>query len=58
MGEGQFNALFGSNGDLEGYNLTGRFTLNGENVGESSAIEIFTQIINGNITNVDVQVEE
>ena len=58
LGEGQFNALFGSNGDLEGYNLTGRFTLNGENVGESSAIEIFTQIINGNITNVDVQVEE
>ena len=58
LGDGQFNTLFGSNGDLEGYNLTGRFTLNGETVDETSATEIITQIINGNIPNIDVQVEE
>ena len=58
LGEGQFNTLFGSNGDLEGYNLIGRFTLNGETVDETSATEIITQIINGNIPNIDVQVEE
>jgi len=58
LGDGQFTALFGSNGDLEGYNPTGRFTLNGETVDETSATEIITQIINGNIPNIDVQVEE
>ena len=58
LGEGQFTALFGSNGDLEGYNPAGRFTLNGEIVDETSATEIITQIINGNIPNIDVQVEE
>ena len=58
LGDGQFTALFGSNGDLEGYNPTGRFILNGETVDETSATEIITQIINGNISNIDVQVEE
>jgi hypothetical protein len=58
LGDGQFTALFGSNGDLEGYNPAGRFTLNGETVDETSATEIITQIINGNIPNIDVQVEE
>ena len=58
LGDGQFTALFGSNGDLEGYNPTGRFTLNGETIDETSATEIITQIINGNIPNIDVQVEE
>jgi len=58
LGDGQFTALFGSNGDLEGYNPAGRFILNGETVDETSATEIITQIINGNISNIDVQVEE
>ncbi|MBQ34270.1 MAG: hypothetical protein CMG32_05430 [Candidatus Marinimicrobia bacterium] len=58
LGDGQFTALFGSNGDLEGYSPTGRFTLNGETVDETSATGIITQIINGNIPDIDVQVEE
>ena len=57
LGQSQYQALFGSNGDLEGFDPSGRFTLNGGAVDESVAMEIVNQIINGTITNIDVQVE-
>ena len=57
LGQSQYQALFGSNGDLEGFDPSGRFALNGESVDETVAMDIVNQIINGTIINIDVQVE-
>ena len=57
LGQSQYETLFGSNGDLEGFDPSGRFTLNGEPVDETVAMDIVNQIINGTIINIDVQVE-
>ena len=57
LGQSQYEALFGSTGDLKGFDPSGRFALNGESVDETVAMDIVNQIINGAITNIDVQVE-
>ncbi len=53
---GQFSALFGPSGSLEGYIPTGTYSVNGNESDQSSTMAIINQVINQNavITNVSV----
>ncbi len=58
IGEDQFNTLFGPGSPLQGFTPTGKFTINGVNVDESSITYIVNQIMNQNLTIVNIEVED
>jgi hypothetical protein len=58
LGEDQFNALFGPGSELQGLTPTGTFTINGIPVEESSISYIINQIMNQNLTIIEIEVEE
>ena len=57
LGDDQFNALFGSGNELQGYNPTGQLEINGINVDESSVNYLLNQIISNSYQVKSIAVE-
>ena len=57
LGDAQFNALFGSGNELQGYNPTGQLEINGINVDESSVNYLLNQIISNSYQVQSIAVE-
>ena len=57
LGDDQFNALFGSGNELQGYNPTGQLEINGINVDESSVNYLLNQIISNSYQVQSIAVE-
>ena len=57
LGDDQFNALFGTGNELQGYNPTGQLEINGINVDESSVSYLLNQIISNSYQVQSIAVE-
>ena len=57
LGEDQFNALFGSGNELQGYNPTGQIEINGITVDEASVNYLLNQILSNNYQIQSIAVE-
>ena len=57
LGDDQFNALFGTGNELQGYNPTGQLEINGINVDESSINYLLNQIISNSYQVQSIAVE-
>lgn len=58
LGEDQFNALFGSGSPLDGYSPQGTYTIDDQSVDESSITYLLNQVINQNISVINVDIED
>jgi hypothetical protein len=57
LGDDQFNALFGSGNELQGYNPTGQLEINGINVDESVVNYLLNQIMSNTYQIQSIAVE-
>ena len=58
LSDDQFNSLFGSSAQLDGFTPTGNFTINGSVDDLSNTISILNQVTNGTTTITNVQVQD
>ncbi len=58
LGEDQFNALFGSGSPLDGYSPQGTYSIDDHSVDESSITYLLNQVINQNISVLNVDIED
>tara|TARA_B110000438_G_scaffold213857_1_gene206106 strand:+ start:106 stop:558 length:453 start_codon:yes stop_codon:yes gene_type:complete len=58
LSDDQFNSLFGSSAQLDGFTPTGNFTINGSLDDLSNTISILNQVTNGTTTITNVQVQD
>ena len=58
LGEDQFNGLFSSGSPLDGYTVQGTYTIDDQSVDESSITYLLNQVINQNITVINVDIED
>lgn len=58
LGEDQFNALFGTGSPLDGYTVQGTYTIDDQSVDESSITYLLNQVINQNISVINVDIED
>jgi len=58
LGEDQFNAIFGPEGNLAGYNPTGTYVINGMEVSVDAVFTLINQIRNQSISIVNISVEQ
>ncbi|MBT3215841.1 MAG: hypothetical protein HOG68_03455 [Candidatus Marinimicrobia bacterium] len=58
LGDDQFNALFGPGSALDGYSPQGVYTIDDQSVDESSITYLLNQVINQNISVINVNIED
>ena len=57
MGEGQFNAYFGPDGDLSGFDPAGTYVLNGLEVSVDDLFKVLRQFSEGSSSIISISVQ-